>query len=78
MVNVVDLPRRLTLTDDILPAEYVARKFLESERLYQQRPFDEFTVERLKQVILRARDDGARSIAALAANANSSNAGKEP
>jgi hypothetical protein len=55
-------------TDDILPAEYVARKFLASERLYQQRPFDEFTVERLKQVILRARDDGARSIAALAAN----------
>lgn len=42
----------------ILPAEYVARVFLERERLYYQRPFDEFTVERLKQLILRARADG--------------------
>jgi hypothetical protein len=49
---------------DILPAEYVARKFLASEQLYQQRPFDEFTVERLKQVILRARVDGAKEYVA--------------
>jgi hypothetical protein len=50
--------------DDALPAEHVARRFLENERLYQQRPFDEFTVERLKQVILRARADGAKEYVA--------------
>lgn len=45
----------------ILPAEQVARVFLENERLYYRREFDEFTVARLTQLILRARADGADS-----------------
>lgn len=42
-----------------LSAAEVARIFLERERTYQSRPFDEFTVTRLEQLILRARSDGA-------------------
>jgi hypothetical protein len=42
-----------------LSAAEVARVFLERERTYQGRPFDEFTVTRLEQLVLRARSDGA-------------------
>lgn len=47
------------LVEDSLTAEFVARTFLERERNYQSRPFDEFTVARLEQLVLRARADGA-------------------
>lgn len=42
-----------------LPAEKVARFFLENERLYNRREFDEFAVSRLTQLVTRARFDGA-------------------
>lgn len=45
-----------------IPAEDVAKYFLESEQLYYQRPFDVGTLNRLSAVIRRARIDGANSL----------------
>ena len=44
-----------------IPVEQVARIFLDDERAYYKRQFDDFTVARLSAVIRRARLDGYNS-----------------
>ena len=44
-----------------IPVEQVARIFLDDERAYYKREFDDFTVARLSEVIRRARLDGYNS-----------------
>jgi hypothetical protein len=51
--------KAITPRTNALSAEQVSRLFLERERTYHHRPFDEFTVARLEQLILRARADGS-------------------